>query len=164
MNEAFECLRQHTSTSSNHRLPKVQELRLTNIHISVIVFQVEILRNAISYIQSLEKCLGISFQDERKENVVSSKDSEEDNDYETFKCLEASDESVTSISVPLQDRTSRTSSKHKNLTITRRNEFIFIAEPCHSSLEYLNTIVDNINSGNAQYAPSTSSKKSVLPQ
>ena len=72
------------------------------------------MRNAISYIQSLEKCLGISFEDERKENVVNvrrSKESEEDNDYETFKCLEA-DESVTSISVPLQDRTSRTSSKH----------------------------------------------------
>ena len=68
------------------------------------------MRNAISYIQSLEKCLGISFEEERKENVVSSKGSEEDNDYETFKCLEASDESVTSISVPLQDRTPRTSS------------------------------------------------------
>ena len=110
VNEAFECLRRHTSTSSNHRLPKVQ--RKTYKHIlSMIVFQVEILRNAISYIQSLEKCLGISFQDERKENVVGSKSSEEDNDYETFKCLEATDESVTSISVPLQDRTSRTSSK-----------------------------------------------------
>ena len=77
------------------------------------IVQVEILRNAISYIQSLEKCLGISFEEERKENVVSSKGSEEDNDYETFKCLEASDDSVTSISVPLQDRTARTSSNHK---------------------------------------------------
>ena len=75
------------------------------------------MRNAISYIQSLEKCLGISFQDERKENVVSSKDSEEDYDYETFKCLEGSDESVTSISVPLQDRTSRTSSKQTKKTL-----------------------------------------------
>ena len=72
------------------------------------------MRNAISYIQSLEKCLGISFEEERKENVVSvsSKESE-DNDYETFKCLEA-DESVTSVSVPLQDRIPRTSSKDKN--------------------------------------------------
>ena len=115
VNEAFECLRQATSTSSNHRLPKVQK---TIKQISArIVFQVEILRNAISYIQSLEKCLGISFQDERKENVVSSKDSEEDYDYETFKCLEGSDESVTSISVPLQDRTSRTSSKQTKKTL-----------------------------------------------
>ena len=85
--------------------------------------QVEILRNAISYIQSLEKCLGISFEEERKENVVSvsSKESEEDNDYETFKCLEA-DESVTSVSVPLQDRTPRTSSKDKNRKIIPTNE------------------------------------------
>ena len=44
-------------------------------------------------------------------------------------------------------------------------ELIIITEPCNSSLEYLNTIVDNINSSNTtQYAPSTSSKKSVLPQ
>ena len=41
---------------------------------------------------------------------------------------------------------------------------MIIAEPCNSSLEYLNTIVDNINSSNTQYAPSTSSKRSVLPQ
>ena len=91
-----------------------------------MVLQVEILRNAISYIQSLEKCLGINFEDERKENVVSvrsSKESEEDNDYKTFKCLEA-DESVTSISVPLQDRASRTSSKHLNRKIIHINKGI----------------------------------------
>ena len=71
------------------------------------MLQVEILRNAISYIQSLEKCLGISLEDERKENVVSSTDCEENKDYETFKCIEVeADESVTSISVPLQDRRS----------------------------------------------------------
>ena len=27
VNEAFECLRQHTSTSSNHRLPKVRDYK-----------------------------------------------------------------------------------------------------------------------------------------
>ena len=107
--------------------------------------------------------MGISFEEERKENVVSSKGSEEDNDYETFKCLEA-DESVTSISVPLQDRTPRTSSKHRNRKTVPINDLMIIAEPCNSSLEYLNTIVDNINSSNTQYAPSTSSKRSVLPQ
>ena len=112
--------------------------------------------------------MGINFEDERKENVVSvrsSKESEEDNDYETFKCLEA-DESVTSISIPLQDRTSRTSSKNltRKIIHKNKNDLIIIAEPCNSSLEYLNTIVDNINSSNTQYAPSTSSKKSVLPQ
>ena len=104
MNEAFEMLRQHTSTSSNHRLPKVEVTAFSYLTPRLrLILQVEILRNAISYIQSLEKCLGISFEDERKENVVSSKDREENKTYETFKCIEA-DESVTSISVPLQHR------------------------------------------------------------
>ena len=106
MNEAFEMLRQHTSTSSNHRLPKVEVTAFSYLTPRLrLILQVEILRNAISYIQSLEKCLGISLEDERKENVVSSNDCEENKDYETFKCLEIeADESVTSVSVPLQDR------------------------------------------------------------
>ena len=71
MNEAFEMLRQHTSTSSNHRLPKVEVTAFSYLTPRLrLILQVEILRNAISYIQSLEKCLGISLEDERKENVV----------------------------------------------------------------------------------------------
>ena len=79
-----------------------------------MVCQVEILRNAINYIQSLEKCLGISSQEERKENTVSSTDCEEEPDYDSYKCIEP-DESVTSISVPLQDR--RISSKENTQTM-----------------------------------------------
>ena len=40
-----------------------------------------------------------------------------------------------------------------------------IITECSSSLECLNTIVDNINTSQAtHFAPSTSSKKSVSPQ
>ena len=78
MNEAFEILRQHTSTSTNHRLPKVTvRSKMTCHHVmcNVVMVQVEILRNAILYIQSLERCLGLSCdrggdsEEDKKENV-----------------------------------------------------------------------------------------------
>ena len=52
-------MRQHTSTSTNHRLPKVT-VRWQVSPCNVVMVQVEILRNAILYIQSLERCLGLS--------------------------------------------------------------------------------------------------------
>ena len=52
VNNAFEMLRQHTSRSTSHKLPKV-----------------EILKNAIFYIESLEMLLSDHEREERDENV-----------------------------------------------------------------------------------------------
>eukprot|EP00090_Calanus_glacialis_P034998 TRINITY_DN5973_c0_g1_i2.p1 TRINITY_DN5973_c0_g1~~TRINITY_DN5973_c0_g1_i2.p1 ORF type:complete len:211 (+),score=82.13 TRINITY_DN5973_c0_g1_i2:32-664(+) len=130
VNDAFEILRQHTSSSTNHRIPKV-----------------EILRNAIDYIESLEMLLAESEKEDRLEN---SEEDIENKKEETKNVLVESkklDGSVTSL-------TSLQQKKYKKPS----PECPGSSNSCTSSLEYLNCIVDNISS----YSP-TSQDTSCTP-
>lgn len=105
VNEAFEILRQHTSSSPNQRLPKV-----------------EILRNAIYYIESLEGLL--SHPDGDPWDQAGEEEGKPNRDTE--------DGSVTSLRV-------------KDNDVAGQLSYSSSSRACGSSLDLLNSIVENIS-------------------
>jgi len=137
VNEAFEILRQHTSTSPNQRLPKV-----------------EILRNAIYYIESLEALLSENEREEGRDN-----------------CRVEDDIGVTSLaptSGQIRSRDSRESAQTKSGS--RQETSNSSGRLVGTSLDCLTSIVENLTHGEGglppaptQDCPASTSTRVSLP-
>ena len=134
--------------------------------------KVEILRNAITYIQSLEKCLGINNSSTSEDSQEHDEESPRPESTRSKSVHQDENQSVTSSSSVFRPVRSIRSSQSESNFVSITSCFLYFVSDSYcssSTLECLNEIVDNLQQSKhnkqtrsvTQCSPSTSTRKSV---